>query len=98
MSNIILNASNVLTEKGNLKSAVAAGFKSQAIGKLREMGFEVMPNGRLAYHAADVDNGSTITINLDVTVGLDTNFEKKAPKTKVTKEVEPVAVPVIFGE
>lgn len=67
---------SVLTEKGNLKPAVAKEIKAQAITKLEEYGFEVMPNGRLAMKVATVD-GKFVTINLDVAVGFNTNFDVK---------------------
>lgn len=91
-----LFAADVLTDKGNLKSAVASGIKNQGIAKLTEMGFVVMPNGRLALQVADTDKGDIITLNIDLTVGLNTSFEKKAPKAKATKTNEPVEVPNLF--
>lgn len=87
--------SNVLTPKGLLKTKVSHEIKEQAIAKLIDMGFEVMPNGRLAMQVAEAD-GKVVTINLDVAVGLDTNFEKKTKAPKAAKEAEPVILPDLF--
>ena len=67
---------SVLTDKGNLKPAVAKEIKAQGIAKLQEYGFEVMPNGRLAMKVAMV-NGKFVTINIDVAVGYNTCFGVK---------------------
>ena len=83
---------NVLTEKGMLKAAVAAAIKEQGREKLASLGFKTMPNGRMALEVASTE-GHVITVNLDVTVGVDTNFEKRA---KSNKGAAPVEVPNQF--
>lgn len=86
---------NVLTQKGLLKTEVSRQIKAQGIEKLKKLGFEVMPNGRLALVVAEAD-GKTITLNVDVAVGVDTNFEKKEKAPKAVKEAEPVTLPDLF--
>lgn len=86
---------NVLTQKGLLKTEVSRQIKAQGIEKLKELGFEVMPNGRLALVVAEAD-GKVITLNVDIAVGVDTNFEKKEKAPKVAKEVEPTELPDLF--
>ena len=54
-----------------------------------------MPNGRLALAVAEAD-GKVITLNVDIAVGVNTNFEKKEKAPKVAKEVEPAELPNLF--
>lgn len=86
---------NVLTEKGSLKSAVAANLKDQVRNRLGSLGFVTMPNGRMALEIASCD-GHVITANIDLAIGVDTDFAKKAPKAKVAKEVEAIEIPDLF--
>ena len=86
---------NALTEKGVLKTAVAANIKAQGRAKLEELGFVTMPNCRMALEVAEAD-GKVITLNIDLTVGCDTNFDKKVKAAKAPKEVAPVEVPELF--
>lgn len=86
---------NVLTQKGLLKTEVSRQIKAQGIEKLKELGFEVMPNGRLALTVAEAD-GKVITLNVDIAVGVDTSFEKKEKAPKAPKEVEPTELPDLF--
>lgn len=88
------NLTNALTEKGVLKTAVAAAIKAQGREKLAELGFVTMPNGRMALEVAEAD-GKLITLNVDLTVGLDTDFSKKTKSAKV-KDIAPVEVPNLF--
>lgn len=86
---------NVLTEKGSLKTAVAANLKDQVKNRLASLGFVTMPNGRMALEIAQCD-GHIITANVDLAIGVDTNFEKKAPKAKAPKVAEPIDIPELF--
>lgn len=86
---------NVLTEKGNLKTEVSKAIKAQAIDALKEIGFDVMENGRLAKTVANAE-GHAITVNLDVAVGLDTDFAKKVKAPKAKADAEPVEIPSLF--
>jgi hypothetical protein len=87
---------NALTDKGNLKSAVQKAVKNQASAHLQELGFALMPNGKFAMPIATA-SGKVITVNLEMSVGLDTNFEKKAvAKTTSHEPVEPAKVPALF--
>lgn len=87
--------SNVLTEKGFLKTDVARAIKAQAIAALNELGFEVKDNGKLAKAVATAD-GHTITVNLGVSVGVDTDFAKKVKAPKEKADAEPVEIPALF--
>lgn len=84
---MMTNLENVLTEKGNLKPAVAKAIKEQAREALATLGFKTMENGRLAKVLATAD-GKTITANVDLTIGCDTDFAKKAKTSKATESVE----------
>ena len=86
---------NVLTQKGLLKTEVSRQIKAQGIEKLKELGFEVMPNGRLALAVAEAD-GKVVTFNVDIAVGVDTNFEKKEKAPRAAKEAEPTVLPDLF--
>lgn len=90
------NLSNVLTEKGNLKAQVARDLRAQCGAHLESLGFVRMPNGKYAMVVADAD-GKTVTMNLELSVGLDTDFsaKEKSSKAKVVK-VEQVEVPSLF--
>ena len=84
---MMTNLENVLTEKGNLKPAVAKAIKEQAREALATLGFQTMENGRLAKVLATAD-GKTITANVDLTIGCDTDFAKKAKAPKATVEID----------
>ena len=84
---MMTNLENVLTEKGNLKPAVAKAIKEQAREALATLGFKTMENGRLAKVLATAD-GKMITANIDLTIGCDTDFAKKAKAPKATQTVE----------
>lgn len=83
----------ILTERGNLRSDVQKNIKKQAIAKLNEMGFETKDNGRLSMVVGTVGD-NVISINLDVSVGLNTKFSKKDGRKEPT-EAE-VAIPQLF--
>ena len=91
---VVLN--DALTEKGGLKTAVAAQIKAQGRKVFEDLGFKLMPNGRMAKEVATAE-GKLVTLNVDLTVGLDTNFEKKVKGAK-TVEATPVEVPDLFQQ
>ena len=93
---IMTNLTNALTEKGNLKTGVQKAIKAQASAYLEKLGFAKQPNGKYAKIVATAD-GKTITVNLDMSVGLDTNFDAK-PKVSQGKatQAEPVQVEELF--
>lgn len=87
--------SNALTEKGNLKSAVQKAIKEQSAQYLEQCGFTRMPNGKFAMVLADAA-GKVVTMNLEMSVGLDTNFAAKEVKVAPVKLSDPIEVPVLF--
>ena len=62
-------------------------IKEQAREALATLGFKTMENGRLAKVLATAD-GKMITANIDLTIGCDTDFAKKAKAPKASKAVE----------
>lgn len=84
-----------LTEKGNLKSGVQKAIREQAIKSLIDSGYELKPNGKLSKVIGTIGE-NVISTNIEVSIGLNTNFEKKATASRTPKETETVEVPNLF--
>jgi hypothetical protein len=84
-----------LTEKGNLKSGVQKAIREQAIKSLIECGYELKPNGKLSKVIGTIGE-NVISTNIEVSIGLNTNFERKATANRTPKETETVVVPNLF--
>lgn len=85
---------DLLTEKGNLKASVQKGFREQAIATLVEDGYVVMPNGKLSKVVGTIGD-NVVSVNIELSIGLNTNFDKKDSKKKA-KSTEDVVVPDLF--
>lgn len=85
---------DLLTEKGNLKASVQKGFREQAIASLTDDGYVVMPNGKLSKVVGTIGD-NVVSINIELSIGLNTNFDKKDSKRKA-KTTESVVVPDLF--
>lgn len=89
------NLTNALTEKGNLKAGYQKAIKAQASDYLESLGFTKQPNGKYAKQVAEAD-GHVVTINLEMAVGLDTNFAAKEKTSTKSVQTEPVAIADLF--
>ncbi len=83
-----------LTDKGNLKQAVAKEIRDQGVAKFLE-GFERTPKGEYVLHVADVD-GKPVYLKATLAVSAsDTIFD--APKASTKAEVEAPEIGDIFA-
>ena len=88
----IVELTNGLTERGNLKQAVRNELKAQAVDNF--LGdFEVTPKGDYVMHIANVD-GKPVYIKVNLTIS-DSEKLFDEPKAK-EKAVETVDVPNLF--
>ena len=96
MENLV-QLTGVLTEKGNLKQAVAKDLKDQALANLLE-GFEKTPKGDYVKAVAMADHKTVyVRANLSISVA-DNIFDEPKPREKgEKKEAEQIEVPSIFG-
>ena len=84
-----------LTDNGNLKSGVRKAIYEQAVKSLTDNGYELKPNGKLSKVIGTIGE-NVITSNIELAIGLNTKFEKKAVASKTAKETEPISVPSLF--
>lgn len=98
MENNLTKIANSTTESGNLKNAVLMNLRSQATKKMEDYGFVRGENGKMYMPIALTDKEGLITINLDVSIGVNTNFKKKPTKSGRTRsdQTENVVIPNLF--
>ena len=84
------------TESGRLKNSVLMNLRSQATNKLETYGFTKGANGKMYMPIALTDKDGVITINLEVSIGVDTCFDKKPSKSGNTRTEQAVAIPNLF--
>lgn len=82
-----------LTEKGNLKQAVARDFREQGVKNVLG-NFEKTPKGEYVLAIADVD-GKTVYLKASISVSIADNLFD-APKSSKA-EVDAPEIPSIFG-
>lgn len=92
----MVEITNALTGKNNLKSQVHKDIKSQVGAMIGDTtGFELTPNGSYAKQVATAD-GKPVYVRLDFVVTLTDPFEVKEAAVKEPKEKEVVVVGEIF--
>lgn len=92
----MVEITNALTGKNNLKSQVHKDIKGQVGAMIADTtGFELTPNGSYAKQVATAD-GKAVWVRLDYVVTLTDPFEVKEPVAKEPKEKEVVIVGEIF--
>lgn len=95
-TNKVVTLSDSTTDTGRLKNSVLLNLRSQAVKRLEEYGFTKAENGKMYMPIALTDKGGSITINLDVSIGVDTDFKKKPTKSGRGRTAKAVEVPNLF--
>lgn len=85
---------DLLTEKGNLKSAVIQGAKEQALSRI-DLPLEATPNGTYAMVLGTDEDGNEFYLTVSLTIGSADPFVKVEKKVRKAAAVE-VVVPTIF--